>query len=261
MGITICIVSKKGGVGKTLTAVNLSAALAMSGRRTILVDCDPQGSASATACLLKGKTGLTLREGLLGRASAQDLLAQSCLYNLGVIPAPMTYLQPNDHIVAVPAAENLLKNFLLDAKQDSDFIVIDTPATFGMHTLNAIIAADAALIPIQCEYLAFRSLHQTMQALIFFAEKYNPSLKLAGILLTMYDADAHISTRIVQSARKRFGKSLLQTIIPRDTHLRDSPASAKPLVVEDSTSAGARSYIQLAGEVMHRLKSNFNTQK
>jgi chromosome partitioning protein len=243
-----------------LTAVNLSAALAMSGRRTILVDCDPQGSASSTACLLGGKPGLTLREGLLGRVSAQDLMAQSCLYNLGVIPAPMTYLQPNDHLITVPAAENLLKNFLLDAKKNSDFIIIDTPATFGMHTLNAIIAADAALIPIQCEYLAFRSLHQTMQALIFFAEKYNPSLKLVGILLTMYEADAHISTRIVQSARKRFGKSLLQTIIPRDTHLRDSPASAKPLVVEDSTSAGARGYIKLAGEVMHRLKANFKTK-
>jgi chromosome partitioning protein len=254
MGMTICIVSQKGGVGKTITSVNLAAAMAMSNRLTMLVDCDPQGSATAISGTYRKKREFSLLHGLVGQASAADIQLQTCLYYLKLVPAPVGLHRPDATLMRVPGKEALLRNFLKEPKRFFDYVLIDTPAAFNLLTLNAVVAADAVLIPVQCEYLAFRSLNQTMQALNFIKKEYHPHLALAGILLTMYDAGAGLSARILQTARRQFGKRLLNTVIPRSSKLRESPSLEIPLVVDDVTSVGARSYMDLAKELMERFR-------
>ena len=252
MGETICIVSQKGGVGKTLTAVNMAAALALAGKKTLLIDCDPQGSATSISGVYKRKFLLTLEDGLLGRAPLHRIMAQSCVYYLQVVPAPFGRTHQAANLSSAPGAERVLKNFLMDDSWRFDYIVIDTPASFGMLTLSALAASDSVLIPVQCEFLAYRSLQQTIQTVVTVRNAYRLPLELAGILFTMVEQDAGLSHVIVRSARRRMGERVFETLILRDAQLRDSPAFERPLVVQDIFSIGAKCYIALAAEVMKR---------
>jgi chromosome partitioning protein len=252
MGETICIVSQKGGVGKTLTAVNLAAALALDGKRTLLVDCDPQGSATSISGTYKKKFTFTLEDGLLGRAPLNRIMAQSCVYYLQVIPAPIGRTHQAANLSSAPGAESVLKNFLMDDSWYFDYIIIDTPASFGMLTLSALAASDTVLIPTPCEFLAYRSLKQTMQTLVAVKNAYRLPLQLAGILLTMVDEEARFSRAIVRSARRRLGGRVFETLIPHSEQLRESPIFERPLVVQDIFSIGAQSYLALAAEIMGR---------
>ena len=252
MAKTVSIISHKGGVGKTITAVNLSAALAMAGKRTILVDCDPQGSATAIAGIHGSRGGLTLEDGLTGRADADEIMVQSCLYYLKVIPAPKSLGYPNGKLVWTLTDPNLLSRFLYEQKWFFDYIVIDTPASFNMLTRNAIFAANTAIIPVQCEYLSFRSLEQTMRWLMSIKKEHHPSLKLSGVLLTMYDSSTRISNLILNNAKRHLGSRLFHTVIPQNQKIRESPALQKPLVVDDVQSVGAKCYLDLANELMGR---------
>jgi chromosome partitioning protein len=252
MGETICIASQKGGVGKTITAVNLSAALALAGKRTLLVDCDPQGSATSISGIYKKKFNLTLEDGLLGRATLSKITAQSCVYYLQVIPAPFGRTYQAAHLSSAPGAEMVLKNFLMDDSWYFEYIVIDTPAAFGMLTLGALAASDSVIIPTQCEYMAYRSLIQTMQTLITVKNAYRLRLKLAGILFTMADGESQYSQEIIRVARRRLGDRIFDTIIPRDRQLQESAVFERPLVVQDIFSKGAKSYTALASEIIER---------
>jgi len=232
MGHTICIVSQKGGVGKTITAVNIAAALAIAGQRTLLIDCDPQGSATASVGIYDKKHGVAFQQAFQEINLAAEVITHSCLELLKVIPAPSEILQ-ND---AIP-------------------IIIDTaaaPASF--MAVNAIITSDSVLIPLQCELLAFQSLRNTLRTLIFIKKKHHLKLKLAGVLLTMHDHGEDISERIVRSARKHIRHRLFETIIPRSTQLRESASFRRPLVVQNSASSGAQSYFQLAKEILAKGK-------
>ena len=254
MGKIICIFNQKGGVGKTITAVNLSAAFALSGKRTLLVDCDPQGSATAISGVSQEHFSFTLEDAIMDRVEAGDIIVQSCLYHLKVFPAPTAMSLAILHQPATAGNEKILKRILDSLITDFDFIVIDTPSSHEIFTVNAPTAADAVIIPLQSEYLAYRNLKKNIEILQAIKKAHNPDLKLVGILLTMYDENGDISQRIFQSARKHLGPRLFDTIIPRDVRIAESPTLKKPLVVVDATSAGAKNYLKLAQEVMDRMK-------
>ena len=251
----ICIFSQKGGVGKTLTAVNLSAALALAGKRTLLVDCDPQGSATAISGAYQKHCTFTLEDAIMGRVQVKDIIVQSCLYNLKVFPAPTAMSFSLLHQPFATANERLLKHMLDGLRSDFDFIVTDMPSDHEIFTVNAPTAADAALIPLQSEYLANRNLNKNLEILQAIKKAHNPDLKLVGILLTMFDEGSYISRRIFQSIRKHLGTELFDTIIPRDIEIAESTALEKPIVVTDANSVGAKSYLKLANEVMVRMQN------
>jgi len=254
MGKVICIFNQKGGVGKTVTAVNLSAALALAGQQTLLVDCDPQGSATAISGAAQECFSFTLKDLIAGKVQSREAIVQSCLYHLKVFPVTSAMSLTFFHQSPAAGNENLLKRILLDLTFDFEFIVIDTPSFHEMISVSAPTAADAILIPLQSEYLAFRNLKKNFEILQAIKKFHNPNLKLVGILLTMYDENGEISQRIFKSARKHLGSRLFDTIIPRDIRIAESPALQKPLVVVDIDSAGAKNYLKLANEVMVRMQ-------
>ncbi|MDM8539477.1 ParA family protein [Desulfococcaceae bacterium HSG9] len=255
MGHTICIVSQKGGVGKTITAVNLAAALAIFGKRTLLIDCDPQGSATASVGINDKKSGQAFQRALQEINFTAEIITHSCLELLKVIPAPSEILQNDATPISMPGNEKFLHTLLARFRADFDYIIIDTaaaPASF--MAINAIITSDSVLIPLQCELLAFQALRNTLRTLIYIKNKHRLKLKLEGVLLTMYDKGEDVSERIVQSARKHIRHRLFKTVIPRSVQLRESASFGRPLVVQNAGSSGAQSYIQLAKEILAKKK-------
>lgn len=255
MGRTICIVSQKGGVGKTVTAVNLSAALAALGRRTLLIDCDPQGSATACVGRFDQQNGQAFQRALQAMDAGADVIMDSCLEFLKVIPAPSDNMQTDGAPVSLLGKERFLNSLLARSGKDFDYIIIDTaaaPATF--MAVNAIIASNAVLIPLQCELLAFQSLRHTLRTLISIKRKHRLRLRLAGILMTMHDPGEDVCERILRSARKHIGHRLFETVIPRSVDIRESARFKRPLAVETAASAGGQSYFNLAREILAKNK-------
>ena len=251
MSFIICIASQKGGVGKTTTAINLSSALAVAEKRTLLVDCDPQGNATTGMGIDKTKLTKTLYHAMTGNATAGELIMDSRLEFLKTLPARVELVRAEAELTSRPDKESLLRNALRHVKKAYDYIIIDPPPSTGLLPLNAMTAADALLIPLQCEFYALEGLGQLLRTLRLVKKKFNPGLKIAGILLTMFDAAEEISRKIVEQARDHFKGLVFKTTIPRDVQLRESPCFGKPLLLQDIMSAGARSYFELAQEIMN----------
>jgi len=250
MSRVICIANQKGGVGKTTTAVNLSAALAVSEKRTLLIDCDPQANATSGVGIEKADIENTLYQGMLGEISAHHLIVDSEIETLKVIPSDIELIGFEVEMMEDPDREKKLKRLINEIDDAYDYIILDCPPSMSLLTVNALTAADSLLIPLQCEFYALEGLGQLLQTVNRIKNSLNPNLQIGGILLTMFDRRTNLSYQVAEEAEKYFKDLVFKTMIPRNIRLSEAPSFGKPILLYDATSAGAQSYFELAKEIM-----------
>jgi len=244
----VAISNQKGGVGKTTTAVNLGASLAVAEKRTLLLDLDPQGNASSGVGV--SPNGATSYELMLGSASVGESIQNTHISFLDVLPADRRLAGAEIELVDQERREHFLKRALNPLKERYEYIIIDTPPSLGLLTLNALTAADSVLIPIQCEYYALEGLSQLLSTVQFVQRGLNPDLRLEGVLLTMYDRRLRLSNQVADEAIDFFGETVYETKIPRNVRLSEAPSFGKPILLYDVECVGSRSYLELAKEVI-----------
>ncbi len=250
MGKIVAIANQKGGVGKTTTAVNLSASLGAAERRVLLVDADPQANASSGLGVRVGEEEYTIYEVILGSVHAEDVVHKVKLVDL--IPSHPRLIGAEIELVSQIARERMLKTAITDIAEKYDFTIIDCPPSLGLLTLNTLTAADSVLIPIQCEYYALEGLSQLLNTIRMVQKHLNPDLRIEGVLLTMFDKRLKLSSQVAEEAISYFGEKVYETIIPRNVRLSECPSFGRPVLLYDIQSAGSRSYLKLAEEFLLR---------
>ena len=250
MGRVIAIASQKGGVGKTTTAINLGACIAQESRRVLLIDIDPQGNASSGLGINGNDQRLSTYEVLIGQADVRDAILPTALASLDLLPAGQRLSGAEVELVGMMAREGRLRGLIEKVREDYDFILIDSPPSLGLLTVNALTASDSVLIPLQCEYLALEGLTQLIGSIRLVQDHLNPALRIEGVLLTMFDARLNLSQQVADEARKFFAERVYKTVIPRNVRLSEAPSFGKPIVLYDPHSSGAESYRELTREVL-----------
>ena len=257
MGRIVAIANQKGGVGKTTSAVNLAASLAVAEQRTLLIDADPQGNASSGVGISREDIGINTYDVLLGDHSIEEGLHRSVHFrHLDVLPTTPDLAGAEVELVDVPDRTNRMQLALASVRDQYDYILIDCPPSLGLITLNMLVATDSVLIPLQCEYYALEGLSQLLETVQRVQDALNPSLGIEGVLLTMYDARLNLSRQVAADARSHFGDRVYTQVIPRNIRLAEAPSFGKPIIVYDVASVGAQAYMAVAKEIIERNAKN-----
>ena len=252
MSKVITIANQKGGVAKTTTSINLAAALSQLGSKVLLVDFDPQSNASSGVGIDKNALDKSVYDAVVNNVPAEMLLVKNVRLNLDVLPAKMDLAGAELELVTAISREVRLKDALEEVRSGYDYVIIDSPPSLGLLTINALTAADEYIVPIQCEYYALEGLSQLLNTIKLIQKSLNPRLKLCGIIMTMYDYRTNLSKQVVDDVRASFGKQVFQTVIPRNVRLSEAPSYGVSIIDYDPKSKGAESYLEMAKEVLAR---------
>ena len=252
MGRTIAIANQKGGVGKTTTAINLSACLAEKEKKVLAVDMDPQGNMTSGLGVDKDSVENTIYNLIIGEAKMEEVLIKDVLENLDIIPTNIDLSGAEIELLDVEEKEYIVRNEIDKIKDNYDFIIIDCPPSLSMLTINAMTTADSVLVPIQCEYYALEGLSQLIHTVELVRDRLNPKLTIEGVVFTMYDARTNLSLQVVENVKDNLEQTIYKTIIPRNIRLAEAPSYGIPINKYDPKSAGAESYLRLADEVIDK---------
>ena len=252
MARTICIANRKGGVGKTTTAINLSAAIGVSGEKTLLIDCDPQGNATSGIGVHPEEGLATIYQLLLDECTLQEAIQKTSIENLDVLPANHDLIGAEVELLNIDEREYRLRNIITQYGTHYRYIFLDCPPSLGLLTVNSLTAADSVLIPLQCEYYALEGLRSLLETLDVIRDSLNPDLSIEGLLLTMFDARNRLCHQVAEEIREFFPQHVFESIIPRNVRLSESPSHGLPIILYDPSCRGAKSYMDLARELIRR---------
>ncbi|NLE24117.1 MAG: ParA family protein [Clostridiaceae bacterium] len=250
MAKIIAIANQKGGVGKTTTAVNLSACLGVKGKKVLVIDIDPQGNTTSGLGIDKNTVKSSIYDTIINEVPIEDTMVETQIKGLFLSPSNINLAGAEVELVSVLSRETRLKLALDEIEDKFDFIVIDCPPSLGLLTVNSLTAANTILVPIQCEYYALEGLSQLMNTVKIVQKHLNKSLRVEGVVLTMFDARTNLSIQVVEEVKKYFGNKVYRTIIPRNVRLSEAPSYGLPIILYDEKSKGAECYMELADEVI-----------
>lgn len=252
MGRIIAIANQKGGVGKTTTAINLSASLASLGKKVLAIDMDPQGNMSSGLGVDKNEVEKTVYDLIIGNIGIEECIYEEVIENLDVLPSNIDLSAAEIELIGVDNKEYILRDEVNKVKEKYDFIIIDCPPALSMLTINAMTTSDSVLVPIQCEYYALEGLSQLIHTIELVQERLNPELEIEGVVFTMYDARTNLSLQVVENVKDNLNQNIYKTIIPRNVRLAEAPSYGMPINLYDPKSKGTESYLLLAEEVIYK---------
>lgn len=252
MGRIIAIANQKGGVGKTTTAINLSASLASLGKKVLAIDMDPQGNMSSGLGVDKNEVEKTVYDLIIGNIGIEECIYEEVIENLDVLPSNIDLSAAEIELIGVDNKEYILRDEVNKVKEKYDFIIIDCPPALSMLTINAMTTSDSVLVPIQCEYYALEGLSQLIHTIELVQERLNPELEIEGVVFTMYDARTNLSLQVVENVKDNLNQNIYKTIIPRNIRLAEAPSYGMPINLYDPKSKGTESYLLLAEEVINK---------
>lgn len=252
MGRIIAIANQKGGVGKTTTAINLSASLASLGKKVLAIDMDPQGNMSSGLGVDKNEVEKTVYDLIIGNIGIEECIYEEVIENLDVLPSNIDLSAAEIELIGVDNKEYILRDEVKKVKEKYDFIIIDCPPALSMLTINAMTTSDSVLVPIQCEYYALEGLSQLIHTIELVQERLNPELEIEGVVFTMYDARTNLSLQVVENVKDNLNQNIYKTIIPRNVRLAEAPSYGMPINLYDPKSKGTESYLLLAEEVINK---------
>ena len=252
MGRVIAVANQKGGVGKTTTAINLSACLAEKGQKVLAIDMDPQGNMTSGLGIDKDEVEKNIYDLMISQAGVDEVLQKEAIENLDVIPTSIDLSAAEIELIGVDDKEFIIRNAIAPIKDNYDYIIIDCPPSLNMLTINALTAATSVLVPIQCEYYALEGLSQLIHTIDLVKDRLNNDLEIEGVVFTMYDARTNLSLQVVENVKENLQQNIYKPIIPRNVRLAEAPSYGQPITLYDPRSTGAEAYRLLAEEVINR---------